>query len=297
MKSRFTTTILRHCGTPLVALGIAMMASTTAHASSIFSSDLGLGFTTPSGCNACGGANYAYQLGYEGGAAAGITSNTLPSPPANPATWGYNFLYSGTTYAINTGAYNQGNQGNFKLDSATTADPLDSQDGGFFLALDSIYDTAPIDISLATQVGVTYTVTFDWAATQAAGVVSPVTTTDQLTVDLTGDASQETSALSVQPQSFTGCPTGPQPTAWCAVTDTFVATTTTSTLSFLASGTPASNGLQPAIALLDNINVSTTVTPPTSTPEPSSLMLLSSGLLALAGFARWRLKRSAVTNL
>jgi hypothetical protein len=182
------------------------------------------------------------------------------------------------------------------LDSNVVADPNDSQDNGYFLALDSVYEASPIDISIATTIGQSYSVSFDWAGTQQPGYTGP--TSDFLTVALGGSPAQVTSSVSVATGGFTGCPTIPQPNSWCDVTDTFTATTTgTETLSFLAGGTPTGVNQEPAMTLLDNISVSTTTTTTNPVPEPNSLMLLSSGLLGLAGFARWRMKKNAGTNL
>lgn len=283
MKSRFATSILRRRSFLLVALGIATMAATTAQAAPIFTSNLS-SITTPSGCTTCG-ATSNFQLGFNGGAVTGITNTFFTG-----TTWGFNFDYSSPSSANLVGAFNQGGSQSIKLDSAVVADPNDSQDHGYFLALDSVYQVSPIDISIATTIGQTYSVSFDWAGTQQPGYTGP--TTDFLTVVLGGSPAQVTGSVTVPTGGFTGCPV----TTWCDVTDTFTATTTgTETLSFLAGGTPTGTGQEPAMTLLDNISVSQTTTPPV--PEPNSLALLSSGLLGLAGFARWRMNKTAETNL
>jgi hypothetical protein len=241
-----------------MALAMAALVSIPAHAASIYSSNLST--ATPG----------AGQLGFNT-TIAGITT------PAAPGS--YNFVFSGPTTAA-TGEY-----GAISMDAATTADAGDTQDHGYFLALDGVFQVAAVDVAVTTIAGDVYTVTFDWAADQQSGYSG--TSTDFLTVALGGDAGQNTGTLSISSQGFSG---------WKTVTDTFTASTTgTEQLSFLDTGTPTGGNQEPAFALVDNINVST---PTTSTiPEPNSLMLLSTGLLGLGGFVRSRLKKSAAANL
>jgi hypothetical protein len=278
MTARFTTSNLRGRVSALVALAIAFTVATAAHASIIFTSNLS-DITTPSP-NPNGNQ---FQLGYDGGSVAGIT-NTNDSD-GNP---GYNFIYQSAFKSWFNGA--SSDSGNtIQLDSNVVADPFDTQDGGYFLALDSVYENSAIDINVSTIAGDTYTVDFDWAGVQQQGYSGA--TTDFLTVGLTGSASQSTSSINVASGGFTG---------WDQVSDTFTAASTgTEVLSFLAGGTPTGANQEPAMTLLDNISVSqsNTAPPPSPTPEPNSLLLLSTGLLGLGGFLRYRLKKSEAISL
>jgi hypothetical protein len=257
---------------------MAFTVSTTAHATTIFTSNLS-SITTPSGS----GDGNNFQLNYMGGTVTGITNTFFTG-----TTWGFNFDYQSPSQAQGVGAFNQGGPTSIKLDGAVVADSADTQDGGYFLALDSVYEAAPIDINVATVAGQTYTVSFDYAGTQQPGYTG--TTTDFLTVGLTGSTSQTTASLTVTQQSFTG---------WDAVSDTFTAASTgTEVLSFLAGGTPSGANQEPAMTLLDNINVSTnSAPPPPMTPEPSSLLLLATGLLGLGGIVRYRFKKGETMNM
>jgi hypothetical protein len=256
----------------LLALSLGILATAAKADTIIFQSNLSL--TTAPSPSPTGGNRF--QLNVNGGSVQGITS--LQS---SPGVQGYNFVYDNAAHSILNGASNDSG-GIVKMDSNIVDDPFDTQDNHFFLALDGVYHTAAIDISIATVAGQSYTVSFDWGGVQQAGFLG--TTTDSLTVGLSGGvASQTTSPVTVPEQGFSG---------WLQVTDTFVANITgTSILSFLANGSPTGPNQEPAFSVLDNITVSQPTVRSSPVPEPGSLFLLSTGLIGVGSVLRLRYKK------
>jgi len=272
MTARFFNSV-RGCSSALAILAIAMAVTTAKADTVVFQSNLS-NITTPNPDP----NGPRFQLGYKGGAVAGITNTS------SGGNLGYNFVYDSVFTSYFNGASN--NTGStIQLDQAisTHPDTADTQDHGYFLALDSVYQVSPIDISIATIAGDTYTVTFDWGGTQQLGYIGA--TFDKLTLDLTGASGGpcSTSQVNVAQQGFSG---------WQAASCTFTASSTgTQILSFLASGGPTGANQEPAMTVLDNITVSQGGTTPT--PEPASLMLLSTGLVGLGGFVRSRYSKKS----
>lgn len=151
-----------------------------------------------------------------------------------------------------------------------------SPNGGNFVALDgdpayrdSVYQTIS-----GLVIGATYQISFYQAGAQQAGSSGP--TTDRLQVDF-GLEDGVASQLSTLINNDDPGPTTP----WTLETMYFVAANTSQVLRFIGVGTP---GGQPPITLLDGISVQ-------QVPEPASLVLVGSGVIALLGFSRRRVRR------
>jgi hypothetical protein len=280
MKSLFTKS------SALLALALSAMVATTtfAHATSI---------------GIAPGVNTAFQVGPT--ALAGWSESTGPcNSPGCINGYAYNFAFSSASQAVNTGP---NNTLGVVMDGATT--------GTNFLALDADYGEAALSTSTTLSglsQGATVTVTFGFAGTQQlTGSDSCGTCTGNfdalLAVTLGGSAPTAGGALlnaatgaGAIDTTTSGCPSGASTcivsqewSGWESETLTFTASSSSEVLSFIASA-PSGQANVPAFALVDN--VAYTVTPPTATPEPSSLMLLSTGLLGLGGFLRMRYKNS-----
>ncbi len=156
------------------------------------------------------------------------------------------------------------------LPSAITA-----PSGSNFIALDANWAETPNQYQISQtvsglQVGATYTLSFAWAETQWYGYgVNPSSSQDTVswTASL-GSASHTTSLASVSQQGFSG---------WVTSTFTYVATNTSETLNFLATGATG----EPPMALLTNVSL-------TKAPEPMSVVLLGTGIAGVAVAARKR---------
>jgi hypothetical protein len=110
-----------------------------------------------------------------------------------------------------------------------------------------------------------YTVSFWWGGAQQSGFTGA--TTEQWQVSL-GSQTQSTVILHNANHGFTG---------WQQQSFTYTPTSASELLSFLALGTPTG---VPPFSVLDGVTLNA------ATPEPGTLALLGSGLLAGVGFVR-----------
>jgi hypothetical protein len=149
-----------------------------------------------------------------------------------------------------------------------------SPDGGNYVALDSDFGQGAFSTDVTgLTVGQTVSVSFYWATGQQVPFTGAATTDLQVTL-----GSQEITTNSITNPGHVATP-------WVLDTLTFTATATTESLSFLADGSP---GGVPSFALLDGVTVSSPAAP---SPEPSSLILLGTGLAGIAGVLRRKLSR------
>ena len=156
--------------------------------------------------------------------------------------------------------------------------------GGNFMALDADYPSTDSKGNLATAAasqtingltaGKTYNVSFAWAGAQQEGYTGA--TTENLTVSL-GSSSQTTKTVNLASEGFSG---------WMNQTFSFVATSSSEVLSFLAGGSPAI----PPFVLVANVSL-------TPAPEPASVVVLMTGFTVLAGIASRRRRRLASARI
>ncbi len=194
--------------------------------------------------------NGAGQLGYN----TTVTGWTTSGP-----TTSYTFLFSPST-AGTTGS--AGIYGNVALPTIVGASP----NGGNFIGQDGAAQVSALSQTVSgLVVGDAYVLTFDWAGTQQTHN-DDEPTTEQWQVTF-GNATQSTSTVSIPADGFSG---------WQQASMTFVATSSTEVLSFLADGTPAG---APPFSLLDGVSLN-------PAPEPASYAMMLGGLLTGAGLLR-----------
>jgi len=229
-----------------------------------------------------------------GGAAAaaefGSTNNSF-TPTQQLQGWttaGYNFVYLPNT-ADTTGATGQATVKLWGPDNGGTnaaALPLCAPQAGActassgnYVGADGAYEVSAISQTVTNlHAGEKVAVSFAWAGAQQSGFTGP--TTDDWTVSLgtvsPSNPSQTTNLLSLPTEGASG---------WMNQTFTFIATSSSEVLSFLATGTPTG---QPPFALLASVSV-------TNVPEPASWAIMLTGMAGLIGIARRRrAPRSAV---
>ena len=174
-------------------------------------------------------------------------------------TGGYNFLFKPGT-ADTTGAANEYGQqlklwgpGDGSANGLTAASPA----GGNFIGADGAYGQAAIQqIITGLDVNSVASITFYWAGAQQYNFNGPSTEAWQVTL---GNETHSTQVVNNAEHGFTG---------WQKATLSFVVTSSTEVLSFLALGTPAG---VPPFSLLDGVSIS-------EVPEPASLALMGTGL-------------------
>jgi hypothetical protein len=213
-------------------------------------------FSTP-------GVTQSFQFGTYGGY----------TPPQALSGWtssgGYNFVFLPTsTVAV-------GVSGNLSLwspvSSPSSANGFTnaSPTGGNFAGADGAYGQADISQTINNlKIGHSYAVSFAWGGAQQSGYTAANGTTENWQVTF-GSVTQTTKTITIANEGFSG---------WLNQTFDFVATATSETLSFFATGTPTG---VPPFALLANVSV-------IDAPEPASLAMMLSGLTGLIGFARRR---------
>jgi hypothetical protein len=232
----------------------------TSTAAAIFTAALGAAF----GAHATSFIDGGFETTTSGGGQLGYNTEA-----AGWVTTGYNFLF--TPGSADTTGVN-GSDGGLSLwgpnDGSANGLPASSPNGGNFVALDGDYETAALSQTISgLTVGKQYTVGFDYGFSQQEGFTGD--TVQNLTVAFGANPSYTTPNYTLPSEGFSG---------WLSKSVTFVADSTTDTLSFLAYG----NKPVPPFALVDGVTLTDTV------PEPASWALMVVGVGVVGALARRR---------
>lgn len=165
-------------------------------------------------------------------------------------------------------------------------DPTPTAPTEWFVALDGSegWDGSIEQSVSGLTIGTSYTLTFNWAATQQTGYYGPTSQYMQVTF---GDTTATTPTVQVASQSWTG---------WQSASMSFTASSTQQVLKFLAVGTPS----LPPWMLLSSVDLTTgnppPPPPPGTVPEPASMaawLLIGSCLGGCWGVRKAQARRRA----
>lgn len=198
----------------------------------------------------------SYQLGSWSGNVGTATGWTSALNGTGPS---YNFLFNvGTATAT-------GSSGNIALGAGAAIGH--SPDGGNFIASDPVFEPGSISQTInGLTVGKPTVVSFYWGVGQQTGSAFTTSVSGDWQVTL-GTSTQSTVTAGGPTQTFTG---------WLTSTMTFIPTTTSELLTFVAVGAGA-----PVFLMLDGVSVSTV-------PEPASWAIAITGLVGLGVLSRRR---------
>ena len=186
---------------------------------------------------------------------------------------GFNFIFApGTAYT--TGA--PGFYGPLQLWGSNNGGAkalATSHNGGNFVANDGAFGAYGVPIIQQTihglTVGATYEVNFEWAAAQQFGFDGATTEWWRVNLGSNASTTQATGIYSNASHSSSD---------WMHEAMRFTAANTSEVLSFLAVGTPDG---KPPFSLIDGVSM-------TEVPEPSTWLMLFTGLGLIAALARRR---------
>lgn len=204
-------------------------------------------------------ATYAFNFIVDANAdSSGFPSVFTPQAQTNIYLWGPN------TPANKGGSVANGFQG--------------SPDGGSFLGMDGGYATAPVSqVISGLTVGTQYTLSFQWAASQFTDANLPTTQSLGITF---GTETASTPQFNLPGKGFSG---------WMNFSTDFTASSVQQTLSFLAqAGGPSA---LPPFTLLDGVTLIEKTN--NVVPEPSSILMLTAGLLCVGVYRRRHLRAQA----